>query len=461
MKYLSIENFWKLSHLIFLFLIGLSIYYAIERVCYVDSAFMLFRMINQESFIAEGGRYMNVLPQFIPWIFIKLGLPLKMIIICFSCMHIVVLYLIFQITGNFFKQKFLAVLFLLLLIVSVNETFFDVVTETKFSLAFGILFSAFLFSPKNNLIFVGIVILICGFFSHPVFIIYFGVIILSFRIFKPQTPLLKFLISGVAIFMLKYLTVGATTYENNLITSAFSDLFLTFKNSFIHHYFSGLFTTPFIFLIILLLIIIYHLTASRKYFEVMIYLAGIFITYFLLSIVYSKGDSHMMIQKTLILFHFILIYPIAFLWQQLSPILLKSVLLIFLISTIFALAGIHGSAAKYVDRVSILNDFMQKIPATSDKFLIREEQINHDKLLATWALSHETIMLSQIYLKKNLSIKNFRERNDTLLFSKFPNAFRPTFGYPMLNKDLNQGYFKIDESKPNLWLDSSFILGER
>src|SRR6187402_3235860 len=115
MKLFSLDNLWKLSHLAFLGLLILSVGFAIERVCYIDSAYMLFRMVNTESMIAEGGRWTNVIPQFIPWLMIKGGLPLKYILIGFSFMDIAVLYGVFLLISLHFRQKMLATVFVILL----------------------------------------------------------------------------------------------------------------------------------------------------------------------------------------------------------------------------------------------------------------------------------------------------------------------------------------------------------
>ncbi len=460
MKQISLVNIWKLSHLIFIVLIIMACFFAVERVCYQDSSYMLFRMINSGAFIAEGGRWVNILPQLIPWIFIKIGLPLNAIIICFSAMHIVVLYLIFILIGVKLNQKIIAISFLFLLIVSVNETFFDVVTETKYSLAFAALFSAFILSEKSNKLIAEILILIGGFFTHPVFCIYFIFILLYLTIFRPEKKYVKYLFIGSIIFVAKYIFIGTTNYEDSLVRYGFSDICHNFTNSFIHLYFKGLFSTQFVYFIGLFLIISFHLLFNKKYLQFFIYFMTLIFIYFLIAIIYSKGDSHMMIQKTLFLFHFILVLPLFFTWQQFSLLSQRIVLLICLASFVVAIVGIFNVSVKYTERVKVLDAFMLKLPLQSDKYIIKEDQINHEKLLATWALPHETILLSNSCLERSMSIKNFRERNDTLFLSRFPNAFRPAFGYPMANKDLNLKYFKVDESKPNLWLDSTFILGE-
>ncbi len=457
MEFLTNQNTWKASNILFLFMLVLCGVFAMERVCYVDSAYMLFRMINAESLVAEGGRWMNIPPQLIPWIMIKLKLPLQFIIFFFSLMQGITLYGFFLLTGYYFKQKFLGIIFLLLLIISVNETFFDVVTETKFSLALGVLFTAFLNSKKRSELLLGTGIIFCGFFSHPSFVIYFIFILLFHGIFKPHETNWKWLIPGLVFFLLKHFLIGSTTYESNMFNEAINHLLNDFQNSFIHHYFSGLFKTQFIFIFTLFVIIILHLISERKWKLLIAYFFTLFITYFLLAILYHNGDSRMMIQKTMHLFHFIILIPLFYIWNDISAVLQKIAILLILSACIFAFSGIIQAREKYRSRMLILTEFMQQLPTESDKFILREEHIDHDRMMATWALPHETLLISNVKFGKSIVVKNFRERNDTLLYYQFPNAFRPAFGYPMMNRELNPSYFSIDESRPLIWLDSAHL----
>lgn len=460
MKFISLQNTWKIGRLVFLMLIGMSVFFALERVCYMDSAFMLFRLVNNEQVIAEGGRLINALPQFIPWVMVKMGCSLNSIVIGFSIMHTLVLYVVFLFIGVFLNQKEIGLMFLALLLISVNETFFDVVTETKFALAFACLFTAFLLSEKNQNNLLGIGILICGFFTHPIFIVYFGLIVTYKFILDHPKSIVKFIIIGVIILVLKSMLFGATAYENDLVSAIVNDTINLFKNSFIHAYFKGLFTTQFLVMVGLIIVLIFRIISLKKWKYLWAYFLITFGLYFILSIVYSKGDSHMMIQKTLFVFHFGLILPLFMLLKSEEFRLKNMVYCLIVIGTFIALFQVIQISKKYTQRVVVLEHFMKRLPNSSDKFIFTEDHINHDVIMGTWALPHESIIVSKIKLNKLINLKNFRERNDTLFLSRFPCALRPTFGYPMMNKDLNLKYFKINENLPVVWLDSTFFLGQ-
>ena len=460
MKIFTIEQAWKLGHFLFLILLGLSVFYALERVCYMDSAFMFFRMVNDEKLIAEGGRYIHVIPQFLPWLMVKLNAPLHLIIVSFSFLYTACFYLAYIIIGKLMKQKVIAVIFLFLLLISVNETFFDVVTETKFSLAFACLFLAHLLREKQASIYIGILMLVFGFYTHPIFVVYCAIIIFFISLYKFNRHLLIY--GGVIMILLvsKALIFGSTTYEKELLSATFYNPFQLLKNSFIHTYFGGLLGTQFIVLICIIFLQLFSLLKSKKWLLLSMYFMAMFLLYIALALVYSKGDSHMMIQKTLLVFHFILLIPFVLLEKTMSVWVQRSVYFLIILGCFWALWSTNTLAKKYTNRVAVLEHFLKKLPKQSDKYLISENQINHEVMMGTWALPHESILVSKIKFKNPINLKNFRERNDTLFLSQFPNGFRPAFGLPLLNSELNTTYFEMDESKKVLWLDSTYILGK-
>lgn len=422
---------------------------------------MFFRMVNDEKIIAEGGRYLHILPQFIPWLMVKLKAPLYLIMITFSCMYLLILYLVFWLIGKGFGQKNIAYVFLFLLLISVNETFFDIITETKYSLALACLFLAYLESEQKQHYWIGIIILFCGFYTHPIFAVYCFIILIFKGFFMPSKMVLHFALIGFIIMLCKAYFSGPTAYEKDLVSAMFEHPSQLFKNSFIHTYFDGLLKTQFIILFGLSILIFGMLIKLKKWPLLVVYLATVFSLYFILAIVYSKGDSHMMIQKTLFVFHFLLLLPFLLIESFLPKRVNYCFNLLLMIGSIWALIGITNTAKKYTERTQALTQFMRSLPSSSDKFLINESQINHEVIMGTWALPHESILISKIKLQRLINLKNFRERNDTLFFSKYPTAIRPAFGYPLTNCELNNHYFKNKATEKVRWLDSTYTLGKR
>ncbi|MES2617490.1 MAG: hypothetical protein V4613_06410 [Bacteroidota bacterium] len=456
MKLFSLNNLWKLSHLAFLGLLLLSVVFAIERVCYIDSAYMLFRMVNTESIIAEGGRLTNAIPQFIPWLMIKAGLSLNSIVIGFSFMDIAVLYAVFLLVGIYFRQKLLASIFVILLMLGVSSTFFDVVTETKAALAIAVILTAALSSDNKTPFWLLILIVFSGIFSHPVFILYFFIIIAFFYSKNDAKKYGKLVLAGSILIGLKIGIIGATVYEQNLLS--INHLYESFQHSFIHEYISIWLDPYYIALPVIMLVVVAYLTINKKWKFLLFYMLSIISLYIILAVIYSAGDSRMMIQKTMFVLHFTMLLPLVKIDEK-NNFLFKFISPLFFVVLLTTFYSIINASSAYRERVIILTDFLKKLPAESDKYLIHENNINHDKIMATWALSHETLLLSNIKYGKSLALKNFRDHNDTLQLSKYPNAFRPAFGYPIKKNELNEAYFNPDWTKENKWLDSAMRLG--
>ena len=414
MKIFTIEKAWKLGHFIFLILLGMSVFYALERVCYMDSAFMVFRMVNDEKLIAEGGRYIHVIPQLLPWLMVKLNAPLHIIIVSFSLMYTACLYITYIIIGKLMNNKVIALVFLFLLLISVNETFFDVVTETKFALAFACMFLAHLLCEKQQTIYVGILMLVFGFYTHPIFIVYCVLIIFFISLSKFNKRLLLY--GGVLMILLlsKAFIFGSTAYEKDLLLATFYDPIQLLKNSFIHTYFGGLLGTQFIVLICIIFLQLISLVKNKKWLLLGMYSFAVFLLYIALALVYSKGDSHMMIQKTLLVFHFALLIPYFLEEKTMSLWVKRSIYFLVILGCFWALWSTNTLAKKYTNRVAILEHFLKKLPNQTDKYLIAENQIDHEVMMGTWALPHESILVSKIKFKKPINLKNFRERNDCL-----------------------------------------------
>lgn len=437
----------------------LSVILATASVCYIDSAYMLFRMIQTEAIIAEGGRWMNAVPQLLPWLFIKAGAPLPVIIAVFALSYILILYFIFLIAGKIYEQVQLAALLPLLLIAGTPHTFFDTITETKYALAFAILLIAALVSGKSFKGLDVILIVACGLFSHPVFIIYWAIILIWLAVENGFKSILLPLISGVALLAVRYFFAGGTGYEVNLLSDASVNNLALFGTSFIHHYMSIWEQWIYWPLILIMLLSTGYFLFKKSTSQLLLYIGMLAGIYCLLALVYAKGDSHMMIQKTMFLFHFAILFPMAASIKCAGKKITTLWISIVVIAMITGFFGLYTTAPQYIQRRNNLVKFMEAMPKNTDKFLIRETQINHEVMMATWALPHETLLLSGAASNKSIVVKNVRDHNDTLQLSKYPTAFRPAFGYPIPSDSLNAKYFKLNETFRNEWLDSTIILG--
>lgn len=80
-----------LTHLAFLIWAGLATYYYQERL-YSDAGFFLAKVVYYESFWMELNRFLRVCSQWLPLLCLKLGLPLKVVLLAYSIGHVLFFY---------------------------------------------------------------------------------------------------------------------------------------------------------------------------------------------------------------------------------------------------------------------------------------------------------------------------------------------------------------------------------
>ena len=88
-------NDW-LTHIAFGIWAVLALWFFQERL-YSDSGFFLSKVVHYESFWMELNRFMRIFSQWLPLICIKLGLPLKIVLLAYSVGHVLFFYAIYWI----------------------------------------------------------------------------------------------------------------------------------------------------------------------------------------------------------------------------------------------------------------------------------------------------------------------------------------------------------------------------
>ena len=118
-----------LGHLTFLTMLVFSLVWMFPRVCYIDSAYQLFDLINSGHFTINDGRRSMVVSELLPLLFLKLHLPLSWIIAAYSASFVLMAYLCYVVVRHLLKDygTALAMLFTFL---CMNHTFMHCISET-------------------------------------------------------------------------------------------------------------------------------------------------------------------------------------------------------------------------------------------------------------------------------------------------------------------------------------------
>lgn len=423
-----------------------------ERTTYLDNAYLLFNILDTANFRIEHHRFSAILPQIPAVIGTKLGLNIKSIAILLSSGYLVFHFLIYWLSKHVLKQKTLGIIYLMCLLLAMHESFFDMVTEAKLALGFGILYSSILLtsqlSNQSKLIF-SILVLTLGVFAHPVFMLYFVVIILFYWVFKKQVFWQHFIIIGV-LFFIKSAFFGASTYENSFYEKL-GDLHV-FDQSFLHEYMIGHIGKYYKLMILLIYLAATYLFRSNQRQELGLYLFAIGGIYFLLAIVNAEGESHMMLQKNLYILSFTALYPLAFFYDKLSikPILNVLIPIVLLAS----LGSINFSSKKYLERSEHLVNQIKVLSRESNKLLIKESQIQKQTFMGTWALPYESVVLSSWKLNKSVILINKPAIDHLEAENNFIHLFKPSESFSQLNAT----YFNFSDIENYQLVDSTFTL---
>lgn len=208
-------------------LIILSVIFYKERLL-ADSGYYLLRMINQGWPRVEHHRYILALSQFLPWLGVTAGLPLKTILILYSLNHVLFPLSVFLILTIHYKKHFHGYLLVFLQISGITTGFYVPMFELYYAAPLLLLLDAALNSESGTKRW--IVILFSSFFilsSHPVSVILLLAIPASKylndkKIIWPEYLVLILIFATITLFK----TIQPSEYEagkTTAILQGFSD----------------------------------------------------------------------------------------------------------------------------------------------------------------------------------------------------------------------------------------------
>lgn len=458
----------------FVALLFITIVYFKERVLYVDSAFYAFNFINNEFPAAEHSRYSLYIYQIIPWIALKLGFPLSIVLRLYSFSHVFVHFIFFIILIKI-KQPKLAILVTLIQFISYRECFFLTVNETALSLSFTLLFIGIINTynhTKEALNFALLFLCVLfSFFSHPMSLVvlcfalgYFFVENIELKKqFKIKSIFTLATMAFVLAFISKKLLSESTGYENNLydqlknvksIISNLSNIYPThfFFDSFKwQSYFMKMYWIPSVIFLVLMLLFIW----KKQWFKLIYYVLSVIGLWILTAIIFNQGDGNIFMEKNFTPWVFITLLPLFLVlnenWINNNSLLLSSILIFI---GFYSFYGISNYLPIFQKRVYLMDELITtKNPEKHQKLLLHDSTLNHDEWLGTWALPYETLLLSKIKKMPTITAKVIDKQNydEKLMYNN--NTFIGADFFPILTTEyvLKNPEFKM-ENKPYVWI---------
>lgn len=462
-----------IAHLFFLVMLLFAANFAVARMLFADGSFYLFKMTCSGHFNIEAGRYAAFLTQIIPVSLIHLHASLKTVILGYSMSFIIVYYVFFLISLHGFFSLKSAVASTLMLVLGVSDSSMYPISEMQLGIMSSVLFYGFTeyyfshetgFSPlkKAWMLIIGALLILLCMFSHPssLFLVLF---ILAFqavdkRLIKNRM-LVGFLLLVVVVYAAKFLSISRNSYEGHQLAPAIS-MFTTLRHLpsvysvhfFIKYIFKGIYVLPLVLLGVNIVFYLHRRAYGKLAFQ-FISFAGFFLV---MMVLYAPGDSDAGMEKNLLPLWFYVAIPFVHdlllgtaSWWRWRPVLYGIIL-------VCGLAGFNRAASIYTSRLDYLKTIMAKASADTGmrKFIILKRNVQMDRLVSTWSIANESLLLSSLNGPQNSMavylVDDLKElgRYDLQARDVFLSvSFWLQWRYPMLNSH----YFRLPEEMYTIW----------
>lgn len=325
------DKYLLLGHLCMLLLLALSVIYANERVLLTDSAYQLFYDINHPGMLINDSRYSMVLTQLLPWLAIRLHLPLHRVVVSYSASFVLVGYACWLVTAYAMGQRKAATLMLFVLL-GIGGTFLHCISES-FQLMFYVpMLYAWMchgqqvagsgqpWAKSLSYYLVLALLVALAFFIYPmaVFYILFAVGFRLLKTGKPRADTPALVAAGLlAAYIVLYWAIGPSGHDSEFVPTPQlifdSLLHLTSLGSFgtFTRLFGSLYFAPTLMLVLTLV----GYGRSRQWWK-LAFLASYAVGFIVAScIIYQTGDSYISRERYFIPYFFIV--GLAFLEDEL------------------------------------------------------------------------------------------------------------------------------------------------
>lgn len=394
-----------LGHLTLLAILFLSVWFAEERVLLTDSAYQLFFDINNGGMLINDHRYSMVLSQLLPWLLIKLHVPLKWLIVAYSVSFILIAYACWLIAIYLLHSR-RAGLLMLFTFIGMRATFFHCISETFQLLFFASLFYALLNygtagKPIRRAVWLVTLLLTeaLSFFIHPVavFVLAFA---LGFRCINERRLRLEsrvIVCTAALLLMVGVKTiVGQSGHDQSFLPTAdtlryaATHFFSLQSIQFFYAHFAEFYLFP--ILLWLLTVVNY---AWRDLWWKMVYVGCAVAGFFALSVViYWEGDSPIGMERTYLpLFFFIGLPFVSDVLPRLTKGQQKVYGIIFTALLTFSIIRIGVSTKPYNQRLNEIKKITTIAKSVGQhKLVITQSTAQRIFPINMWGLAIESLL---------------------------------------------------------------------
>ena len=443
-----------------LLLIGSMLFYK-ERMFFSDSSYVLFEMINTNTFIISEHRYGAFITQLFPLLGIQVNAPLNAILLLYSTSFYLFFLFVVLFSGHILKQKSLAILFVFYLCFMVTDVYFWANNEIHQSAGWMVLFlSVWNYAEQkqwktNKLIHLG---LICALFfsiiSHILILIPFSYLWLySFLDIKRNSRQLKLFLCYSALIVvfavLRYYLSHDSSYDGYKLEGVKHISVKSFFNALVNDqsisFFKLLLKKYWTFLIVGIIGLVTLLCKKKTTLTILtISFIGIYYSLVVLTHSVKITESNLFyFESQWMCLSLIVCYP--FLKETMTENrIYKMILILFLLIYIFKILQLNKSTTKFKLRLSSLQTLVDTAKEKQYKksYIFKSKDVN-DALLLTWALPAETALLSSTdKTEESVTIKIFGANS---YISSSPDSIYSS--YDLLHHSwINEQYFRFSNN---------------
>lgn len=396
-----------LGHLLFLGLFTLAFIHTVPRVVHVDSAFQIFKWIEEPGVGVEAHRYTAIIPQLLVKVAVGLDLPLSTLFLVASIAHVLVPYMIFVVIAHGLRQPWLAMGVVLAQVLCTRLTFYGMVLEANYLLSYPFLLAAALErrTPGPDDLRTGLpalLTLLLVLLVHPV-----GALIALFVLlhrYQQGGVRSKLLIAFMALTLtwplLARFIFPPTTYEaglyNAMVEGAASPVPFTRLPAFrflVEH--TALLTT-FYAAFWCVLVVTLILQARRKGWMAMALMVGAVVLFILIHVwAYHAGETAMMMEKNFVPLAVLVALPLMVELDRLAPRTQWWSILAIAVVLFIQFRGISFASRPAKERLQHIVSLVEYCREQDvRKACVSTEALDEAGLHLHWALAFETLLLS-------------------------------------------------------------------
>jgi hypothetical protein len=465
MKSLNGTNSMKVGYtvgLIFTVLLGIgSVVFYQERMLFIDPAFITFEIINSGWFVFSEHRYGAWVTQMFPLIGSKLGLSLKSILIGYSMSFYLFYLAVIYVSGHVLKQYKYAILFCLYLTLMASDVYFWPNNEVHQAVGWMTLFISLwawmVSKPRMTPLWMhGLMIgsLFFATISHLLIIIPLGFLwiysnidfVRRYKMVDNKTLIYSVLILvGIAF---RYWMSSDSWYDGNKLDGVQNtslDSLIDAATGAQGKSFIKLLISRYWMLIIVSLAGFYQLISSRQFIKLGFVLLTSFVFYLLVTLTHTEAIT----QRNLFYFEsqwmvLSIILATPFVMEVIPRMNTKFALSIMTLLFICQVPKFYQGYDKFSKRLN----FIEMLAGNATHLSISKgyvlEPLDKDKLLMTWGLPIETLLLTQIDDRyETTTIKNL---NNVSQLTTSKDSIHTAFKL-VESQELNQDYFKIENEE--------------